>query len=146
MQAGAGEATLRRRACRCSSDRRPRTTQSEGSSCYEGSCWPSAKPDADKLRTASVFALPIRRHVGSRSAHTRSRPASDKRPDTAGRLLRWQNLLEIRAESSETEAAAPHYTTASGLLKQPDKQKEARLRMVQHTASGAWCLDRSHPF
>ena len=30
VQAGAGEATLRRRACRCSSDRRPRTTQSEG--------------------------------------------------------------------------------------------------------------------
>jgi hypothetical protein len=56
------------------------------------------------------------------TADRRTRPASDRRPDTAHRLPRSQIDAGIRANSSETAGAARAYTTDCGLLKQPDKQ------------------------
>src|SRR3954451_19450471 len=67
------------------------------------------------------------------------------RPPTSGQILPAglfvrKICLKFRAESSETQAAAPHYTTASGLLKQPDKQKLSSYR----TKTGYQWLRRSN--
>src|SRR5260370_3583782 len=73
----------------------------------------------------------MHRHAGSRSAYTRSRPASGRRPNTAGNHLRWRTLTGIRARSSEMKGVAPNYTTSCGRLKQPDKQKLAKTQLAQ---------------
>jgi hypothetical protein len=49
------------------------------------------------------------------------------RPNSHGKLLRWQTSTGTRAKSWETAGEALYYTTGSGLLKQPDKQKLARF-------------------
>src|ERR1019366_516882 len=60
----------------------------------------------------------------ARIADTQTHPASGRRPGTVGKTLRWQTATGTRARSSETGGEAlPPYTTASGLLKQPDKQE-----------------------
>src|SRR4030095_5247705 len=58
-----------------------------------------------------------------RSADRRIHPASGRRRGRPGRPLRSRIAAETRADSLETEAAAPPYTTYGGMLKQPDKQK-----------------------
>jgi hypothetical protein len=55
---------------------------------------------------------------------TRNHQASGMRPNSPGKLLRWQTSTGNRARSWETAGEALPYTTGSGLLK-PDKQETA---------------------
>ena len=60
-----------------------------------------------------------------RSEDRRIRPAIGRPPDNPGRPPPWRNPSETAANLSETEAGPCSYTTASGFLKQPDKQELA---------------------
>jgi hypothetical protein len=62
------------------------------------------------------------RRAGSRIAGTRNHAASGRRPNTAGKLLLSQTSIGTRARFWETAGEALPYTTASGMLKQPDKR------------------------
>ena len=140
-QADAARVARRHRAYRWSSSRRPRTKPSTAFSCYVGLSPLSAKPGGDTRHTANVW-VSVHRHAGSRIADTRSHPASGRRPNTVGRLLRWQTSIGIRAKSWETAPEAFPYTTASGLLKQPDKQKLASAIASLPDAMLSWIRDR----
>ena len=76
-------------------------------------------------------------HEGGRIADTGSPPANGRRPSTAGRLPHWQTEAETGGASWERVAAALPYTTASGLLKQPDKHKTTSYRLLQKGACHA---------
>src|SRR5208283_4768517 len=128
-QAGAAKAAPRCRACQSSSGRPPRTKPSAAFSYYAGSSPPSTKPGDDKWHIANVGASPIHTNADFHSSDTRTPLASGRPPGTVGKPPRRRTLTETRAESSETEAAAPPYTIACGLLKQPDKLKAARSQV-----------------
>jgi hypothetical protein len=67
-----------------------------------------------------------------RNADTQNRPAIDRQPSMTGTRLRWRTGTGIRVGSSEMPVEPPRYTTACGLLKQPDKQKVF--------SPGIWCI------
>jgi hypothetical protein len=123
-QTGAAKEAPRSHAYRWSSDKQPRTRPSGGSWCYEGSSAPSRKVGGDSRCIASVSVSPIHKHFGRRIEDTQIHPASGRRLGIFDKLLRWKTATEIRARFSEVGRGTP-YTTACGLLKQPDKQKLA---------------------
>jgi hypothetical protein len=86
----------------------------------------SGKPDADTKNIASVSDWPMDRlahfHTGGKGNHR----ATGRPPDTAGSTPRQQTQLETAGELKETAGVASPHTTASGLLKQPDKHKRSR--------------------
>jgi len=126
-QVGAAKVTPRRRVYRWSLGRLPRTKPLRASLYYAGSSQPSAKLGVDIRNIASASGSPIRMRAGFHNAGTRSPPANGMRPSTVGRPLRSRTSPEIPARFSETPGAAPFYTSQCGLLKQPDKQKLAKL-------------------
>src|SRR6202171_3832745 len=113
-QAGAGEATPRRLACRSSSGRPPRTRGSAGSSYCEGLSPMSARLGDDRRRTASVFVPPARNRDRARIGGTCSPRTSGKRPGTLGRPLRGRTESETGEESWERTDEALRDTTPSG--------------------------------
>jgi len=56
---------------------------------------------------------------------TQNRPANGRQPGTPGTQLRWQTVTGTRSGSSEM-LGVPRPTLPLRLLKQPDKQKQAR--------------------
>ena len=123
MPAAAAIVAPRRRAYRWSSGTLPRTKRSRAFSYYAGWYRPSAKPGADIGNIANAEASPVHRRVGSRNAGIRNRPANGTQPSTLGKPLRSRTSTGIPSRSWERAAAAPQYTTACGLLKQPYKQE-----------------------
>src|SRR5436309_602195 len=73
------------------------------------------------------FSTATRTSDAVRIEDKRSHRASDRQPSTAGKLPLWRTSPEIPVRSSEMPDEARAYTTARGLLRQPDKQKLANL-------------------
>jgi hypothetical protein len=90
----------------------------------------SGKPDADTQNIASASDWPMDRlahfHTGGKGNHR----ATGRPPDTAGSTPRQQTQLETAGELTETAGVASPYTTAGGLLKQPDKHKLQGKRIL----------------
>jgi hypothetical protein len=109
----------------------------------------SGKPDADTKNIASVSDWPMDRlahfHTGGKGNHR----ATGRPPDTAGSTPRQQTQLETAGELKETAGVASPHTTASGLLKQPDKHKTFRRiflsRLPTQSSWLTWLFDLFQP-
>ena len=139
--AGVAEARPTRLACPWSSGTQPRTSASAEFSCDEELSPKSARPGSDTCRIAGAAGSPTHRLLPVRSADKRSPPANDRRPNTVGRLPLWQSRPETGAAFLGTRGATSLYTIYWGLLKQPDNQKLARVRLSPKTGR---CLSREN--
>src|SRR5881296_4227137 len=85
---------------------------------HEESCQPSAKPDGDNQRIATVAVSPIRMlaPVPASRANETIGPA-DKQPSTAGMLLRWQFVaVRHKADFPRISPGNAPYTGYTGAL------------------------------
>jgi hypothetical protein len=113
---------------------RPRTTGSAAFSCCGESSRPSERLDAGTLRMANGDSR-RGKLVDADNADIRTRPASDRPPNSPRKLPPLRIAGENRAKSWEMAGAARAHPTDCGRLKQPDKQEPANEPLPSLTAT-----------